>query len=516
MQKCRGLRLCGNSQYPDSSTPSSTATDYELPDNTGTDTDGDGVCDIVERYVGTNLSIQDTDGDGYTDYTEIYEYAYDPTNNPYSFSPLIADVPRIAIRLASTPVIGLKYTTSEGESTEISTSDSTSNSSSHALGGSVTVTVGVEQEVNYSKDGVGGTTRGKFEVAGTFSYQYTSEKTSTHEESESKLSESTISFDSGYLKTALNIGNTGIIGYNLTNLLLSAYIIDTEEEGLINPTPIDNLELSAGSLGITLDSGMESSNLVFSNNDLDLDTTYDLLEDAEGLILQVSGYQLTDDEGNTFTETRTEVNAKTARVYIEYGFDDSNEEYLVATNINSNDLGVSLKDVLDSYFYIPYETGDQGNITSVRGFSTENRETDQWKILHYYTDTGVDETALYNCDDTIDLSQITLKAGDCLYLVLVRDSDGDGTTDRIEAINNYGESEAPDDYESIIRSNTDTDGDGMADDIDNDPYYPNIPVTGCNYAAMIKTNGRIYNYGSSSDCYFSTETTAVTTGRRLT
>ena len=43
------------------------------------DTDGDGLPDKVELYIGTDPTKKDTDGDGLTDYDELFETFTDPT-----------------------------------------------------------------------------------------------------------------------------------------------------------------------------------------------------------------------------------------------------------------------------------------------------------------------------------------------------------------------------------------------------------------------------------------------------
>lgn len=43
-----------------------------------TDTDGDGLSDELETYIGTNTNLADTDGDGLTDYQEVVELGTDP------------------------------------------------------------------------------------------------------------------------------------------------------------------------------------------------------------------------------------------------------------------------------------------------------------------------------------------------------------------------------------------------------------------------------------------------------
>ncbi len=54
---------------------------YEALDGATTDTDGDSVYDLIEEYVGSDISKADTDNDGLTDYQESAELGTDPTVN---------------------------------------------------------------------------------------------------------------------------------------------------------------------------------------------------------------------------------------------------------------------------------------------------------------------------------------------------------------------------------------------------------------------------------------------------
>ncbi len=89
------------------------------------DTDGDGLTDEEElQQYGTSPILWDTDGDGLSDYIECVEYAFDPSNNPYKYNPLVADVPKLGIIITSPPSVSLHLTDTTGVSRTFETSRS--------------------------------------------------------------------------------------------------------------------------------------------------------------------------------------------------------------------------------------------------------------------------------------------------------------------------------------------------------------------------------------------------------
>ncbi|HOU14788.1 MAG TPA: PKD domain-containing protein [Anaerolineae bacterium] len=80
--------LAGNAAVPAANTPGlsvtapMTATPSacdDLPNDTGVDTDGDGLTDLQELCLGSNPNQPDTDGDGLNDGIEVYELGLEPT-----------------------------------------------------------------------------------------------------------------------------------------------------------------------------------------------------------------------------------------------------------------------------------------------------------------------------------------------------------------------------------------------------------------------------------------------------
>lgn len=87
------------------------------------DWDGDGLSNLDEMNVHhTNPYDADTDGDGYNDYEEAVTLKNENTNK---FNPLIADTPEVQIEITATPAITLIKTISEGQTQQVSVTEST-------------------------------------------------------------------------------------------------------------------------------------------------------------------------------------------------------------------------------------------------------------------------------------------------------------------------------------------------------------------------------------------------------
>jgi hypothetical protein len=97
---------------------------FEFTCDSENDEDMDGLNDCQEaEQLGTNPFIEDTDGDGLTDGQEIFEFAFDPQQNPALFDPRVADVPQLSFELTSAPEINVIGNLSNGSSFESGTRD---------------------------------------------------------------------------------------------------------------------------------------------------------------------------------------------------------------------------------------------------------------------------------------------------------------------------------------------------------------------------------------------------------
>jgi hypothetical protein len=105
------------------------------------DTDGDGLSDAEELNIyGTSPLMPDTDGDGLNDYEEVVTLAFDPTNDPYRYNPLVSDVPLMTVVLVGPPVAVIQYTDETGTTTTQEISLAQTQSQSETTGPTVTNT----------------------------------------------------------------------------------------------------------------------------------------------------------------------------------------------------------------------------------------------------------------------------------------------------------------------------------------------------------------------------------------
>jgi alpha-tubulin suppressor-like RCC1 family protein len=434
------------------------------------DTDGDGLtnCDEI-NYFGTSSLLKDTDGDGLSDFDEIVDFGFSPYNNNFKFNPRIADVPKISIRFTSAPDIALLYNSSTGveqthqvtrsvESAQTVTSSSSESNSlavtaSHTAGASLTVgseagvsvglfggvSAGVSVEATVSYDFSRSTSN---ERSFSFSDEQAKENRQGMESAQALASIQTTQVHGGRLSLTLDVGNTGLLSFTLSELVLSAYIAAPDSGAILQP--LGTLTISGGIPELTYGPNQFSGPFVFETDDLDVDSARALALNTNGLVLRVAGYELVDENGKAFNHNLTAINAKTATVILDYGEANGRgiERYMVATNTDPAVLRITaakaMSDVLGlvkdgSTALKSYTTGAGGVLTSVRGVAADPATTSFWMALHKQSD-GVTET-IVNYDATVapyDYDALELKSGDVLHLVYYSDPDGDGLENRQE------------------------------------------------------------------------------------
>ncbi len=521
------------------------------------DTDGDGLFDCEELALGTAMHLSDSDGDGISDYDEVVEYGFSPENNNYKFNPLIADTPKVRVEITSPPSIALLYTegtttgvaaeTAHGTSTTVGSTQSVSSTNSQAVeytetvGGSVTVGAeagfpggvsgSVEATVSYESS-VATTS----ETSHTWSQEQTQENGRTLSQALTREATESIEISGGVLATTVDVVNEGDVAFTLSNVALSAYMITPGRDSILSPVGGLNVDTTQTSFPqFTYAPGQQNGPFVFVNDGLDTATATSLLADSSSLSLQVVAYELTDENGRSFTHNQTEIAARTATILIDYndmsGDFDANtiERYQVATNIDAERLRIGADEALREILNVPFEVDAKGSLESVRGLASNADTNGHWVVVHKSTN-GIADTIEQKSASREDyqLSDIELRSGDILHLVYVEDADGDGLGSRLEAVSGADPSN-PDtdedglqdgdevnihkssplladtdgdrlgDYDEVVTWNSDpttddTDGDGIADDIDM------FRLVGNNWGDVmvaVTASGELWRWGQS-------------------
>jgi hypothetical protein len=420
-----------------------------------------------------NDSATDSDGDGYSNDAETTTFLFNPDNNPLKFNPYIADLPQLELQLSSLPYISLTATKS-GESTQTfetawSTADensfTTSNTTSTAttVGHTAGVTLAAEHEFGF----FGGTTiSGELrydyshtqETSNSFTSELSATRTSTYEEAQSYSTTNGYTLSGGTLKIYLTIRNTGDISYTVKSLGLSAVRFHPYAEGN-QIIPAANLTYDGDSFPETTLAPGGTMVAVYSAT-VDLSTAEKLLQNSNNISINISNYEIVDENDKAFAHNMTNVEARTFSLLIDYGVRSLNkpERYKISPDFSTESL-VSLDDVFNDVLSMPYEEGEMSvnggtvtGISSIRNLaSSTTGNPGYWMLYHTYSNSGIYETSIYSPAESYSISDIEINRGDKILLLYVEDRDHDGLLAREEFA--YGCSDL------LI----DSDGDGTSD-----------------------------------------------------
>ncbi len=445
------------------------------------DRDDDGLTDLDEITIwGTSPTVADTDGDGFSDKQEVIDLAFDPEVDNFQFNPLVADRPELEIELALAPIIYATYTTTAGTSESIGEERSaeTRSANSRSWGGANSYAVEQSHTVGVSVGFEGWKMTGS--VSYEYSYSTTSESSSEWSREQSTENAQTlaametfeetneVSSSGGFVAITVTLKNPGNIAYFVENLTLSAYELDPLDPEIANPVGtlvyLDGADVFPRS---RLEPGEESAPLSFAV-ELDVPTIQALLADSRNLMI-APGTSLIEGDGTVnFELASTAINARTAEIIIDYGFDRATETYRVSTVANEDRNYITVDEALTEILRIPYtegtlpfrRTGDATPtdtfpmLTGVRDFGSSDEDTTLWTVIHHYPiNNGADfMTDQYHpFADALDLGALQLQKGHTLQLVRIVDADRDGLGQRAE----YAYGTDP--------NNADTDADGCDD-----------------------------------------------------
>ncbi len=436
------------------------------------DTDGDGLTDCYEVFIGTSPADVDSDGDGLTDYDEVVTKAFDPSINNFQFNPRIADVPEITVTLQSIPDISISYT--DSQSTSHTMGVTRTNTSATTLTHSHTYEQSVGEELSSTLGSTGGTSG--FDISSSTTYSvsqqetmsWTSTQSSENSNSRAVMQQSTseqgVTNSNGNIAVLLKVQNHGYQTITLSNMTITALQVDPNDptrEKLVTGMDYDTTAGAFPSFDIAPNG--ESNSLPFTAQ-IALGKTYDLLNDSRNLSIEPTTWNITDQDNRSYTHNLTNVNARSAQVIIDYdgvnGREIENHYVATVTDFSQNRISAAtaLSKIIKADYTegvsSPTYNGTNKGLLSVRDVASDDSVHGYWVVIHNYLDTdGI--TRLSKTYDSLkgaySLDDIQLAKGEVLHLMYYEDKDGDGIGSREEFL--HGTSD----------NNADSDSDGLSD-----------------------------------------------------
>lgn len=471
----------------------------------GTDTDGDGLTDYDEVNIHkTDPRLVDTDGDGVDDKTEDE----DP-----GLSPLLAELPIISVWVSAESSIVLNKATLAEESTEAlstqldSHSSETSRQHQQSTEHVASHKEEVSAELSYGTGGASGSVSASasFEETTTnMSSSSWSESTTTAAQTESqKASSVNISeeYSHGTITTGITLQNIGKRSVTLRDFSIDINLKDYTDVHAL-PTALARLdaEIAPALAEIVLNAGGEQTfNLV--HDEIQATLMYQVFQDPRRLAFDVGrSYVMEDNTGRgiNYSAVAETVMTRTSTVSIDYG-DGTVDVFLVATGVERDGNG----DVAGMATPEVFELISRASVSNPDTLSFGTEEIPNRTILERITRDGTvyanelhhDDASRYearwywsssaaNATTTTDFNTLRLKPGSALQLVYIKDTDGDGLIDRLEA--RYG---------SDINEG-DTDGDGVSDYLE--VMAGTDPLNGTEIAGQYPGSITLYSGGGKS------------------
>jgi len=464
------LAGCGSADSSGNAVPATQA--CSALNSSDPDTDGDGLSDCYEVFIGTSPADADSDGDGLSDYDEVVTKAFDSGINNFQFNPRIADVPEITVTLQSIPDISISYT--DSQSTSHTMGVTRTNTSATTLTHSHTYEQSVGEELSSTLGSTGGTSG--FDISSSTTYSvnqqetmsWTSTQSSENRNSRAVMqqatSESGVTNSNGNIAVLLKVQNHGYQTVTLSNMTITALQVDPNDptrEKLVTGMDYDTTAGAFPTFDIAPNA--ESNSLPFTA-DINLGKTYDLLQDSRNLSVEPTTWNITDQDGRSYTHYLTNVHARSAQVIIDYDGVNGREieNHYVATVTDFGQNRISAATALSTIIKAPYTEGTSSptftaahsGLLSVRDVASDDSVHGYWVVVHNYLDTD-GTTRLSKTYDSYDgaysLDDIQLAKGEVLHLMYYQDKDDDGIGSREEFLHGTSDNDA------------DTDNDGLSD-----------------------------------------------------
>ena len=470
---------CGGSSGeadPADETPESAAPDDTPEIDPTVDSDGDRLPDVLEMELGTSPFDVDTDFDGYTDGEEVLDYRFRAASNRYRFNPLIADVPRLEVRVAGVPRVYITHTLSDSSTKSFDNSRAVEDSAGYSTtvgGGSsvraeLSATVGTRTSATVGMNaGVTGEISASLtaslaqETSTNWSNTQTRDHRETVTESQGFSTSNDVTSSGGRVEVAIDLVNTGYLTFNLRTLALGLRKFDPVSGRMID---IGQLEPESDQVftGITsFVPGEQVTGMVFRAV-LELEEAEFLLSDGP-MVVRTVHYELEDVSDASFDFRYDEILSNTVTLEIDWGDGRGPETHFIAAydpGLGGVTLGKMLGDVLGFEYELGTELWrfDDGmrdthpGLKSLDGRALDPMGGGYWVVEVLHQDGREVTSELFNpLQNGVDLAARRFDSDETVRLLYVRDSDRDGLGERTERTLGLNPQRA------------DTDGDGVND-----------------------------------------------------
>lgn len=403
--------------------------------------------------LGTSPTLSDTDGDKITDFVEIIERGNE-------FHPLIANLPQMELSYEGQTDLRVNIAFDDGSQQSETREAGLSWEESSTFSASTTASVKVWAEVsgkytaeagfgvNTNKTGVevGAKAGVSAELSATLSASSTQSTQESYQEAVQTSRQQGRSLESGTLAIGITVRNAGAVSFNLTDLVITAV-----RRNLNDPTQFSTVATLPMPAGVVLGPGDESG-LLRAEVDIPANVALELMANPQTLTFETGTFDLLDDEDRNFAFLSEVTNSQTGLVTIEYG-NGNVVRSRVATNVRREDgviVGVPLGQILTDILGLPFETDDVDGtaLTSLYDEVADANVLNDETVNRFWTvvvSEGIELTEETRVED------IVLRAGEEIYVLYLKDQDGDGLYARDEFAYRTSDTEA------------DTDGDGLTD-----------------------------------------------------
>ena len=401
----------------------------------------------------TSPTLDDTDGDGRTDYEE-----YDQAGRHMR----VAELPRLAVEMIDEVDLRLDVQYAEEAGTtrqyggELTVTDAQASRYSTSASVNWSITTGIQASVGFSgwkpEGSLTASVESTLAVGASVGFESESSRAvaKSHSEYTTDSRTRTETAASGSMSGGIRLINTGPVTYTLRDLGLTARYWLPGDAGTGEFRTLATLVPSLGAGGITLAPGAATPVLQVQAADLNASRVKQVLARPNSLCLESAFYELENAAGLNFDFLEETTRWRTARVQIDFG-DGRSEEYRVATNVGrlpDGDLsGVTLGEVLREILAIPFTTGLHDGrqiLQSVRDVATDPDPAKGFWMV------GL--TAPVEPPAGTAFEELTLRGGDQVLLMFVRDDDADGLFAAEEQH-----------YRTDDLTSNDSDGDGLTD-----------------------------------------------------